>query len=156
MVDNKLELDEARRAAEYEGIKSTVESNVGSEIAARASTPAASQSESVERMADNMRRTAVDEVAETHNEVVRGRTAARVSQVIDYLFFLLYGLLTIRILLELFNARESAGFYRFIQAVTDPFYYPFRGLMRTFSTSDGFSVVLSLVVAVIVYMLLHL
>ena len=156
MVDNKLELDEARRAADYEALKSSVETDVGSEIAAKAARPVYSQSDTVERMADDMRRTAVGEVAETHNEVVRGRSAARVSQVIDYLFFLLYGLLTIRILLELFNARESAGFYRFIQAVTDPFYYPFRGLMRTFSTSDGFSIVLSLVVAVIVYMLLHL
>ena len=36
MTDNKLELDEAQRAANYEAIKSSVKSDVGGEIAADA------------------------------------------------------------------------------------------------------------------------
>ena len=156
MVDDKLSRDEARRSANFEAIKSGVEADVGNEIVLEADRPMLSQAESVERVADDMRRTAVDEVEDTRREVEQGRVAARISQFVDYAFLLLYGLLTIRLLLELFAARESAGFFRFIAAVTDPFYSPFRGLAPSLSTSDGFSLVLSIVIALVVYMLLHL
>jgi len=103
-----------------------------------------------------MRRTAVDNVVETEAEVERARFAARVSQVVDYIFFLIYALLTMRLLLELFAARENAGFFKFIVALTDPFYFPFRGLMPSLSSSQGFTLVLSLVAALVAYMILHL
>ena len=103
-----------------------------------------------------MRRTAVEEVVQTEREVGRARGIARISQVIDYLFFLIYGLLTIRLLLELFAARESAGFFKFIKTITDPFYSPFRGLVPSPSTAEGFTLALPVIVAIVVYMLLHL
>jgi uncharacterized protein YggT (Ycf19 family) len=99
---------------------------------------------------------AVDEVVETEREVERGRTAARVSQVIDYLFFLLYGLLGLRFLLALLAARSSAGFVRFIVTVTDPFYRPFRGIVASPSTDGGHTLVVPLIIAIVVYILLHL
>ena len=68
----------------------------------------------------------------------------------------MYGLLTIRLLLELFAARESAGFFRFIKVATDPFYAPFRGLVPSPTTADGFTLALPIIVALVVYMLLHL
>jgi len=52
-------------------------------------------------------------------EARRGRVVARVSQVIDYIFFLIYALLAIRLLLALFAARPSAGFVQFIRTLTD-------------------------------------
>jgi uncharacterized protein YggT (Ycf19 family) len=156
MVDDKLMRDEAQRAANYEAIKSNVKAEVGDDIYAEAVRPTSSQAARVEEVADGMRRTAVEEVVETEREVERARFAARVSQVVDYLFFLVYGLLTIRLLLELFAARESAGFYKFIAAVTDPFYSPFRGLVPSPSTAEGFTLALPIVVALVVYMLLHL
>jgi uncharacterized protein YggT (Ycf19 family) len=76
--------------------------------------------------------------------------------VVDYLFFLVYGLLTIRLLLELFAARESAGFFKFIKTITDPFYSPFRGLVPSPTTAEGFTLALPIIVAIVVYMLLHL
>ena len=103
-----------------------------------------------------MRRQAVDEVVETDREVRRGRVVARVSQIVDYIFFLIYGLLTVRLLLELFAARESAGFFQFIKSVTNPFYSPFRGLVPSPSTAEGFTLALPVIVALVVYMLLHL
>src|SRR5687768_15055743 len=102
MVDDKLSRDEARRSANFEAIKSGVEADVGNEIVLEADRPMVSQSERVERVADDMRRTAVDEVVDTRREVEQGRVAARISQFVDYAFLLLYGLLTIRLLLELF------------------------------------------------------
>ena len=156
MVDDKLALEEAQRLANYEALKSGVKNDVANEIHANAARPVPSQAERIENVADGMRRTAVDEVVETEREVERGRVAARVSQIVDYIFFLIYGLLTIRLLLELFAARESAGFFQFIKTLTDPFYYPFRGLVPSPSTAEGFTLALPIVVAIVVYMLLHL
>lgn len=156
MVDDKLALEEAARAAEYESIKRDVKADVGAEIHGEAARSAVSSSARVEDLAQGMRRQAVDEVIETDREVRRSRTTARISQVVDYLFFLIYGLLAIRLLLALFAARESAGFYRFIKSLTDPFYAPFRGLVPSPSTAEGFTLALPIIVAIVVYMLLHL
>jgi uncharacterized protein YggT (Ycf19 family) len=156
MVDDKLEREEAQRAANYEAIKSNVKADVGGEISAEAARPAPSQAARIEDVADGMRRTAVDEVVQTDREVHRARGVARISQIIDYLFFIVYGLLTVRLLLELFAARESAGFFQFIKNVTDPLYSPFRGLVPSPSTAEGFTLALPIVVAIVVYMLLHL
>lgn len=155
MVDDKLKIEEAQRAANYESVKTSVDADVESEIAANARA-AAEDRRDIETVADNMRRTAVDNVVATGNEIERGRVAARISQVVDYIFFLIYGLLLLRLLLELFAAREGAAFYRFVQSATDPLYYPFRGLLPSLSTSEGFTLVLSLVFAIVAYMLLHL
>ncbi|MEP7149133.1 MAG: YggT family protein [Acidobacteriota bacterium] len=156
MVDDKLAREEAQRAANYEAIKSNIKADVGSEINAEAARPAPSQAARVEEIADGMRRTAVDEVVQTEREVGRARVVARISQIIDYLFFVVYGLLTVRLLLELFAARESAGFFRFVKNVTEPFYAPFRGLVPSPTTAEGFTLALPIVVAIVVYMLLHL
>jgi uncharacterized protein YggT (Ycf19 family) len=156
MVDDKLAAEEAQRAADYEAIKSNVKADVAADIYAEAARPVPTQSARVEEVADGLRRTAVTEVVETEREVQRARSVARVSQVVDYIFFLIYGLLTIRLLLELFAARESAGFFKFIKMLTDPFYAPFRGLVPSPSTAEGFTLALPVVVAIVVYMLLHL
>jgi len=156
MVDDKLARDEEQRAANYEAIKSNVKADVAGDIYAEAARPRTSQAVLVEDVADGMRRTAVGEVVQTEREVERARFVARISQIVDYLFFIVYGLLTIRLLLELFAARESAGFFKFIKNVTDPFYWPFRGLVPSPSTAEGFTLALPIVVAIVVYMLLHL
>ena len=113
MTDDKLAIEEAQRTANYEAVKSNVEGRVGAEIAAEANRHSAADRDQVNSLADDMRHKAVNEVAQTEREVERGRTAARISQVVDYIFFLIYGLLVIRLLLELFAAKESAGFVKF-------------------------------------------
>lgn len=153
MVDDKLYREEAQRAANYEAVKSEVEAGVENEIVSR--NVVATDDTRTEAIAADMRDNAVSEIAETHNEVQRGRVAARISQVVDYLFFILYGLFAIRLMLELFAAREGVGFFKIIKALTDPFYAPFRGLVPSLSTPDGFSLELSIVVAIVVYALLH-
>ena len=155
MVDNKLEIEEAQRAANYEAIKSNVKSDVGSEIAARADRATVSESAQAENLAGNMRQKAINEIAETDREVERGRAMARVSQIVDYIFFLIYGSLAIRLMLELFAARESAGFVKFIKSVTGIFYAPFAGIVPS-PSKDGFTLALPIIVAIIAYMVLHL
>ena len=156
MLDSKLEYEEAQRTANYEAIKSEVKAEVGGEIAAEAENRSHADSAQVDDLANNFRQKAVNEIAETEMEVERGRTIARVSQVVDYVFFIIYGLLAIRLVLALFAARSSADFVQFIRAVTDPIYAPFKGIVASPSVEGGFTLALPIVVALIVYGLLHL
>lgn len=156
MTDDKLLRDEAQRAENYEAIKTNIKSEVGGEIIADTDNRSESQAERIEHAARDIRQSVVDEVVSTHREVERGRAAARVSQVIDYIFFLVYGLLVIRLLLALFAARESAGFTQMIRTATDPLYAPFRGIVPSPSTPEGFTLALPIVIALAAYGLLHL
>ena len=157
MDDNKLAAEEARRSVQHESVKSQVEGEVNAEIADRASQgPAPSESRRMDEIAGDFRSKAVNEVVDTEREVERGRGLARISQVVDYLFFVLYALLGLRFLLALLAARSTAGFVRFIVAVTNPFYEPFRGIVASPSTQQGHTLLLPIVIAIIVYVLLHL
>ena len=86
----------------------------------------------------------------------RPRGLARLSQFIDYAFWLLYTLLLIRLLLVFFDASSWAGFVRFIRAATDPFYAPFRGIVPSQSVDGGFTLAIPILIAMVVYGLLHL
>src|SRR6266508_6273134 len=153
--DDKLAIEEARRAEQHGSVKSQVEGEVQAEIAERAAdTPP--ERERIDQVAGEFRAKAVDEVVQTEREVGRARGVARISQVIDYIFYVLYALLGLRFLLALLAARSSAGFVRFIVAVTDPFYEPFRGIVASPRTDGGHTLMMPLVIAFIVYLLLHL
>ena len=78
MVDRKLEIDEAQRAANYEEVKAQVETGVNADLAARADRRTVEQEQYIANVADEMRAKAVTEVAQTEREVERGRGAARV------------------------------------------------------------------------------
>lgn len=155
MIDDKLERDEAQRAANYEAIKSEVKADVGGEITAEAAHVPVADARARD-LAQDMRIRAVDEVVETEHEVQRGRVVARISQFVDYAFFLIYGLLVLRFLLELFAAREGNSFVQFLKSISGPFYAPFRGIVASPSTAEGFTLALPIVIAIVVYMLLHL
>jgi uncharacterized membrane protein len=155
-MDDKLAADEARRSVQHEAVKSQVEGEVQAEIADHAQAPVAGESKRVQQVAGQFRSKAVDEVIDTEHEVERGRGAARVSQVIDYIFYLIYALLGMRFLLALLAARSTAGFVQFIVSVTNPFYAPFRGIVASPSTDQGHTLLLPIVIAIIAYILLHL
>jgi uncharacterized protein YggT (Ycf19 family) len=155
MEDDKLAADEARRELQHESVKGQIQADVDSEIAARADRTTPREARAMEEVAGEFRAKAVDEVVETEREVERARGAARVSQIVDYLFYIIYALLGMRFLLNLMGARPSAGFVQFINAVTDPFYAPFKGIVPTPSTAEGFRLALPILVALIAYLLLH-
>lgn len=154
-MDNKLATDEARREVQHEAIKAKVEGDVNAEIAARADHTTRAEAQKMEQVAEGFRGKAIDEVVETDRDVDRARGMARVSQFVDYIFYLIYGLLAIRLLLALLAARSSAGFVQFIRAVTDPLYAPFRGIVGSPTAEGGYTLALPIVIALIVYALLH-
>ena len=156
MEDEKLAIEEARRAGQHGSVKSQVEGEVQAEIAEQAARTAPKEEARVGQVAEEFRAKAVDEVVEHEREVGRARGLARVSQIVDYIFYVIYALLGLRFLLALMAAKSGAGFVRFIVAVTDPLYEPFRGIVASPRTDGGHTLMLPLVIAIIVYILLHL
>jgi hypothetical protein len=156
MEDDKLAIEEARRAGQHGAVKSQVEGEVQAEIADRAAQAPLAEGQKIDQVAGEFRAKAVSEVVQTEREVGRARGVARISQVIDYLFFVLYALLGLRFLLALLAAKSSAGFVQFIVTVTNPFYAPFKGIVASPAVQGGHTLMLPLVIAIIVYILLHL
>ena len=155
MEDNKLAADEARRAVQHESVKAQVEGDVNAEIAARADRTTPREAQRMEEVAGEFRGKAIDEVVVTEREVERARGMARISQVIDYIFYVVYALLAVRLLLALMAARSSAGFVQLIFSVTDPLYRPFRGIVASPTAEGGYTLALPIVIAIIVYALVH-
>ncbi len=156
MSDAKLEIDEEQRMQDYEQVKSYVGSEVKEEIAQNAARLNENEEARAKDISNELQHKAVDEIAQTNREVERGRFVARVSQVVDYVFFLVYGLLGIRLLLELFAAREGAGFVQFIKSSTNFLYKPFAGIVPSPAVEGGFKLALPIMLAIVVYGLLHL
>jgi hypothetical protein len=155
MEDKKVAVDEARRAAQHTSMKSQVEHDVNADIAERAEHTTPSESQKMDNVAGAFRGKAIDEVVGTDREVQRARSLARVSQVVDYVFYVVYSLLAIRLVLALIAARSSAGFVQFIRAVTDPFYALFKGIVASPTIEGGYTLALPIILAIIVYALLH-
>ncbi len=156
MDDEKLAQEEARRSVQHQSVKAQVEGDVNAEIAERANVQSPGEARKIGEVAGQFRTKAVDEVIDSEREVGRSRSVARVSQIIDYFFYLLYALLGMRFLLALLAARSTAGFVQFIVAVTDPFYAPFRGIVASPQTNQGHTLLLPIVIALIAYIILHL
>jgi uncharacterized protein YggT (Ycf19 family) len=155
MEDDKVAVDEARRAAQHSSMKSQVERDVNADIAERAEHTTPSESQKMDGVAGAFRGKAIDEVVGTDREVQRARGLARLSQVVDYLFYVVYALLAIRLILALIGARSSAGFVQLIFAVTAPFYALFRGIVASPTIEGGYTLALPIVIAIVVYALLH-
>jgi uncharacterized protein YggT (Ycf19 family) len=154
MNPDRVAEDEARRISQHERIKGKLEEDVHARIEreAAASTPA--DQADVRGVASGLKRKAAEEVTETENELARARSLGRTSQVVDYVFFLIYGLIGLEIVLELLGARQSSGFKRLLDNVTWPMLAPFRGLMPD-PAVGSLQLMLSYIVALIVYFMLH-
>lgn len=155
MDDEKLAIDESRRLAQHEAVKAQVSNEVRAEVAANADVVAPADQARAAAIADGMKENAYAEVAETEVELQQTKTVARVSQIVDYAFYVVYGLISLEILLELLGARDSAGFKKMVDTVSAPFLAPFRGLMPE-PSAGPFRLALSYVMALVVYLMLHL
>lgn len=152
--DDKLAADEASRLSRYESIKDNVRGQVDREIERRTVSEKAGERASERAVADSLKRRAVREVAATDIEIERAKGIARVSQVVDYLFLLIYGVIGLAIALELLGAREGAPFKQFIDALAAPLLSPFRNLMPDPGIGP-YRLMLSYIMALVVYALLH-
>lgn len=153
---NKVAADEARRAALHGSMKSRLERDVNAEITERAEHATTAELQRMEQVAGELRDKAIDQVVVTDRVVRRERGLARLSQYVDYCFFVLYGLLVIRLSLALIAANSNAGFVQLIRTITDPFYGMFRGIVTSPVAEDGSTFALPIVIALIAYMMLHL
>ncbi|MEO6391383.1 MAG: hypothetical protein ABIP75_05980 [Pyrinomonadaceae bacterium] len=155
MEDEKLAIDEARRLANHEAVKSEVNQEVQAAVQAEAGNIDEGEQAHIAAVGSTLRHKAVADVGKVENEVERSRVAARVSQVIDYLFYLIYGIIGMEIVLELMGARDSSGFKTFIDTLSAPLLAPFKSLLVD-PTAGRFQLRLSFVVALVVYLLIHL
>ena len=153
--DEKLAIDESRKIAQHEAIKGAVRGEVHEEIARKADRLDTVERAQADEVAQEFKQRAVREVVETESEIDRARGAARISQVVDYIFYFIYGLIGLMIILDLIGANRSNSFYRMINAITAPLLAPFRGLVDD-PASQQMRFRLSYIVALIVYLLLHL
>jgi uncharacterized protein YggT (Ycf19 family) len=154
-MTDKATMDEARRVAQHASVKAQIEGNVNAEIKEQARSVAPQQAPQVAEVAEELRGRAISETLKTEHEAERARGAARVSQFVDFAFYLLYVLLTTRLMLALIAARSDTGFVRFIKAVTDPFYAPFRGIVPSPTVEGGFTLAVPIAIALVAYMVLH-
>lgn len=153
--DDKLAADEARKLEQHENVKDEVREQVHDNIARKAAATHPEESAREDALAGQMKQKAVREVAETETAIDRARAVTRVSQVIDYLFFLVYAIIAMEIVLEALGAREGAGFKQFVDTLAGPLVAPFEGLMADPNMGE-FRLMLSYVFALIAYFLLHL
>lgn len=110
----------------------------------------------VERPVEHDQRVEVRRVTDVERTSVEQRqyVLTRIGQAVDYLFYLLYGLLLTRFLLALLGASEQAGFVRFINGITEPFYAPFSGIVGRPAVNGGF-MDFPVIIALLGYALLH-
>ena len=152
--DEKLAIDESERAARHQAIKGEVRQEVQGEIA-RQSRPDEQQHAETAALGGHFREKAIDELAGVEAEIDRGRAAARVSQIVDYIFYLIYALIGLEIVLELLGARDTNAFKNFVDGLTAPLLLPFNTLMPDLARGR-FQLRVSYLVAIFVYVLLHL
>jgi uncharacterized protein YggT (Ycf19 family) len=156
MDDNgPVATDEARRVAQHEAMKSHVERDVNADISARAEEPAPAEAPKLDSVARNIRGDAIKEVVVKNEEVSRARGLARGSGFIDYVFYLIYGLLAVRLVLAMLGAREGNGFVQLIDTVTNPFYGMFRGIVPNQTINGQVTVAVPVLIAIVAYALLH-
>ena len=155
MTDEKIAVDEARRLHQHGVVTGELENSVHADIRASARSVCEADAAKIDALANRLRGKAIDNVAETDSEIERQRRYARIRQFVDYLFYLIYGLLALRFLLALVGARQGAGLVRLVDGITAPIFAPFKGILPTPATDQGFAFSSSALLAILVYVLIH-
>jgi uncharacterized protein YggT (Ycf19 family) len=106
-------------------------------------------------VAHELKQKSAHEAVETEHELGRGRTAARVSQVVDYLFYIIYGMIALQFVLALIGARAGNGFVQFITDVTRPLLAPFERIVEA-PSAGAYQIQISCLLALFIYILIHL
>jgi len=155
VVTNTVQLDEERRLASHQEVKASIDDDVNARIKQESARVEPKEAAQVAGVAQELKQKSVHEAVSTERELGRGRAAARISQVVDYFFYIIYGLIALQFLLGLMGARSGNGFVQFINAITRPLLAPFERIVGT-PSSGGFQVRLSYLFALVVYVLIHL
>jgi uncharacterized protein YggT (Ycf19 family) len=151
---NDLAENEAHRISQHEAVKDEIRSEVHNEISDQALRANPQEQQQAAMIGQQMREKTFDEVSNTEAEVSRARAAARISQIIDFIFYIVYSLIGLQILLDLMGARRGTGFRRFIDTLSAPLLGPFESLIQSVGVGR-YQLELSYVFAFIVYAILH-
>lgn len=151
----KLMIDEEQRLRQHETIKNEVREGVRSEVTRHAGRIERDERAELSRVGEDLKSKAIEEVRSTETEIERARGVARVSQFLDYIFYIIYGLIGLEILLDLAGAYRGNAFRQFVAALNAPLLAPFKSLLPD-PAVGRFQFRISYVVALIVYLLLHL
>ncbi|HWN98534.1 MAG TPA: YggT family protein [Blastocatellia bacterium] len=148
-------LDEERRLASHQEVKASVDEDVNDRIKRESARVEPAEAAEYTEVAQELKQKSVHQAVATERELERGRTAARISQIVDYIFYLIYGFIALEFLLGLMGAREGNGFVQLIGAITRPLLAPFERIVST-PTAGAHQFRMSYLFALIVYILLHL
>src|SRR5262245_20007507 len=148
-------IDEENRVAQYETVKGKIQQEVTAEVVDQATSLDERERAKVAEVGRELKRKSLTGLASAETELERSKTVGRISQVIDYLFYLAYGLICLQIALDLLGARRGNTFRNFIDTVSAPLLAPFNSLMPSLG-SGSFQLRLSYVFALVVYLLLHM
>jgi uncharacterized protein YggT (Ycf19 family) len=149
-----LTVDESNRVAQHEIVKEKIQQEVNAEVVDQANSLDERERAKAAEVGRELRRKSLTELASSETELERSKAVARISQVIDYLFYLVYGLISLQIALDLLGARRGNSFRNFIDTVSAPLLAPFNRLLPNVG-SGSFQLRLSYVFALVVYLLLH-
>jgi uncharacterized protein YggT (Ycf19 family) len=152
-TNDKVEADEFERLREHEAVKGEVRTEMHGEIARRVEATPADQAEAAE-VARRLKQTAIREIASTEGDINRARTVSRISEFIDYAFYLVYGIIGLEILMKFVGARSSSGITQFVSMISRPFLGIFSGVLPNPAAGE-MRLMLSYVMAVIIYVLIH-
>ena len=152
---NKVAEDEERRQAVHQDVKLSVDEDVKAAIKRESTRTEPEEAALVAGVARELKQGSAQEAVETEHETRRGRSAARVSQFFDYVFWLIYGIIALQFLLRLLGARPGNGFVQFVAAISYPLLAPFERIVPSRSVGEH-PIDVSDLLALFVYMLLHL
>ena len=152
---NTVLLDEERRLASHQEVKASIDDDVNARIKQESARVEPKEAAEVAGVAHELKQKSVHEAVSTERELGRGRSAARISQVVDYCFYIIYGLIALEFLLGLMGARAGNGFVQFIGALTTPLLAPFERIVGT-PSAGAHQFRISYLFALVVYVLIHL
>jgi uncharacterized protein YggT (Ycf19 family) len=152
---NSVLQNEERRLASHQEVKASIDEDVKARIKSESTRSAPEDAAALAGVAQDLKRKSVNEAAETEGELGRGRSAARISQVMDYGFYLIYGVIVLQFILRLMGARPGNGFVQFVTAISWPVLAPFERIVGTPSVG-AVQLQLSYLFALVAYLSLHL
>lgn len=152
--DKILMVDDERRLQQYEVVKDTARDEIQSMVKQQADHLEPVEKEEIASLGDEFKQKAISEIRSTDAELKRARVVARFSQIVDYLFYVIYGLITLQIIFDLFGARKSNGFRNFIDLMSSPWLAPFKNLFPD-PSAGRFQIRFSYIAALLIYILLH-
>jgi hypothetical protein len=151
----RMPSDEDRLVAEHEATKAAVERDLNADVALNAETEVHKDRAHIEEMAHHVKDKAVAEVRDAESIAYRRKKLARVVQVIDFIFCVIYVLLGTRLLLGMMAANSNSGFVQLVKSLTEPFYAMFKGIVQSPTAEGGYTFALPILVAIGAWALLH-